>query len=193
MLFACSFGPNDFCDASSRVTWSRRGRPCSSCCRRTDDSSLTNRDTPSIATSGRRRDGKAFSESLRRNWRTLESSATSCAAHPSRRCSIVPAAERSPCMLRRLSLVAISIAFIAPSVFAHGTMVSFDSTPGKASGYFVEPEAKGKHPGLIVIQEWWGLNDWIRDQAERYAKEGYVALAPDLYRGKIATTPNEAH
>ncbi len=96
-------------------------------------------------------------------------------------------------MLRRLSLVAISIAFIAPSVFAHGTMVSFDSTPGKASGYFVEPEAKGKHPGLIVIQEWWGLNDWIRDQAERYAKEGYVALAPDLYRGKIATTPDEAH
>lgn len=82
---------------------------------------------------------------------------------------------------------------VATSAFAKGTKISFDSLGGKGSGYLVEPEGKGRHPGLIVIQEWWGLNDWVRDQAERYAKEGYVALAPDLYRGKIAKTPDEAH
>ena len=51
----------------------------------------------------------------------------------------------------------------------------------------------GKHPALIVIQEFWGLNDWIREQADRFAKQGYVALAPDLYRGKSTTDPNVAH
>src|SRR5438105_3436135 len=96
-------------------------------------------------------------------------------------------------MKRRATLLAISLTLLSTAVFAKGTTVSFDSLAGKGSGYLVEPATKGKHPGLIVIQEWWGVNDWVRDQAERYAKEGYVALAPDLYRGKIATTPDEAH
>jgi carboxymethylenebutenolidase len=87
----------------------------------------------------------------------------------------------------------LALALIAPSVFAKGTTVTFDSLAGKGSGYLVEPAGKGKHPGLIVIQEWWGLNDWVQDQAERYAKDGYVAIAPDLYRGKVATTADEAH
>ena len=45
----------------------------------------------------------------------------------------------------------------------------------------------------IVIQEWWGLNDWVKDQARALAKEGYVALAVDLYRGKVATKQEDAH
>ena len=48
------------------------------------------------------------------------------------------------------------------------------------------------HPGVIVIQEWWGLDGHIRDIAERYAREGFVALAPDMYHGKFATEPDEA-
>src|SRR5262249_2034072 len=48
-------------------------------------------------------------------------------------------------------------------------------------------------PGVIVIQEWWGLDDWIKDQARALAKEGYVALAPDLYRGKVTNKQEEAH
>src|SRR2546430_2284616 len=96
-------------------------------------------------------------------------------------------------MIRRLTLLAIGLALVSPTLFAKSTMVSFDSLAGKGSGYLVEPAAKGKHPGLIVIQEWWGLNDWIRQQADRYAKEGYVVIAPDLYRGKIATTQEDAH
>src|SRR5213076_1450821 len=87
----------------------------------------------------------------------------------------------------------LALALFAPSLFAKGTTVKFDSLAGKGSGYLVEPAGKGKHPGLIVIQEWWGLNDWIKDQAERYAGEGFVVIAPDLYRGKVATTADEAH
>ena len=44
-----------------------------------------------------------------------------------------------------------------------------------------------------MIQEWWGLNDWVKDQARALAKEGYVALAPDLYRGKVTASHEEAH
>jgi len=44
-----------------------------------------------------------------------------------------------------------------------------------------------------VVHEWWGLNDWVKDQASKLADQGYAALAIDLYRGKVATTPDEAH
>ena len=64
---------------------------------------------------------------------------------------------------------------------------------GDASGYLAAPATPGKKPGLIVIQEWWGLDPWIREQTDRFASQGYVALAPDLYRGKLAKTPEEAH
>ena len=46
---------------------------------------------------------------------------------------------------------------------------------------------------MIVIQEWWGLDDWVKDQARALAKEGYVALAVDLYRGKVTNKQEEAH
>jgi carboxymethylenebutenolidase len=55
------------------------------------------------------------------------------------------------------------------------------------------PNAAGKHPAVIVIQEWWGLNDWIKENTDRLAAKGYVALAVDLYRGKAASDPGTAH
>jgi carboxymethylenebutenolidase len=64
---------------------------------------------------------------------------------------------------------------------------------GGGKGYLVLPEGTGKHPGIVVIQEWWGLNDWIRENTARFAKQGYVALAVDLYRGRATTDPGEAH
>lgn len=64
---------------------------------------------------------------------------------------------------------------------------------GGASGYLAMPKNTGKHGGVIVIQEWWGLNDWIRGNADRFAKNGYVAVAVDLYRGKTANNAEEAH
>ena len=59
------------------------------------------------------------------------------------------------------------------------------------SGYLSEPEDEPK-AGLIVIQEWWGLTEDIKEIADRYAAEGYLAFAPDLYHGEIATEPDEA-
>lgn len=51
--------------------------------------------------------------------------------------------------------------------------------------YVAMPDGNGRHPGVVVIQEWWGLNDQIKSIADRWAKEGFVAVAPDLYDGKI--------
>jgi len=60
-------------------------------------------------------------------------------------------------------------------------------------GVLYAPEGKGPFPGIVVIHEWWGLNDWVKEQALKLSDQGYVALAIDLYRGKVATTPDEAH
>ncbi len=72
-----------------------------------------------------------------------------------------------------------------------GEMVSFPSNGGTAEGYLAKPAAANA-PAVIVIQEWWGLNDNIKGIADRFAAAGYLALAPDLYHGKIAAEPDEA-
>jgi carboxymethylenebutenolidase len=72
-----------------------------------------------------------------------------------------------------------------------GEMVEFPSNGGKANGYLSAP-ASGKGPGVIVIQEWWGLVPHIKEVADRFAKEGFVALAPDLYHGETTKSPDEA-
>lgn len=69
--------------------------------------------------------------------------------------------------------------------------LSFDTANGPTSAYVALPEGGGTR-AVIVIQEWWGLNDHIKDIANRYANEGFVAIAPDLYRGRIAADPSEA-
>jgi carboxymethylenebutenolidase len=71
-----------------------------------------------------------------------------------------------------------------------GEIVTFPSNGHSASGYLAKPEKAG--PGLIVIQEWWGLNDNIKAIADRFAQAGFVALAPDLYHGEVASAPDEA-
>jgi carboxymethylenebutenolidase len=72
-----------------------------------------------------------------------------------------------------------------------GEMVEFASNGGTAPGYLATP-AGGSGPGVLVIQEYWGLVPHIKDVADRFAAEGFVALAPDLYRGATATEPDEA-
>jgi len=72
-----------------------------------------------------------------------------------------------------------------------GEMVTFPSNGGQAEGYLAVPEA-GQGPGVVVIQEWWGLNQQIKEVCDRYTTEGFVALAPDLYRGKQTTQADEA-
>jgi len=72
-----------------------------------------------------------------------------------------------------------------------GQTVSFPSNGTDGEGYLAVP-ASGSGAGVIVIQEWWGLNDQIRGVVDRLAGEGFVALAPDLYRGAHTTEPDEA-
>ena len=69
--------------------------------------------------------------------------------------------------------------------------LSFGTSNGDTSAYVAMPDNPGKK-AVIVIQEWWGLNDHIKDIADRYAAEGFIAAAPDLYRGKVASNPEEA-
>lgn len=72
-------------------------------------------------------------------------------------------------------------------------MVTYPSGDEKVKGYLALPEGEGPHPAMIVIHEWWGLNEWVKEQAERLAQLGYVALAVDLYRGAVATDRDHAH
>lgn len=72
-----------------------------------------------------------------------------------------------------------------------GQHVEFPSNGANGQGYLAVPES-GSGPGVIVIQEWWGLVPHIEEVADRFAAEGFVALAPDLYRGEITTEPDEA-
>ena len=70
-------------------------------------------------------------------------------------------------------------------------MVDFPSNGGTTQGYLATP-ASGKGPGVLVIQEWWGLVPHIKRVADRFAAEGFSALAPDMYHGKTASEPDEA-
>lgn len=72
-----------------------------------------------------------------------------------------------------------------------GQMIRFPSNGQDTGGYLAVP-ASGKGPGLLVIQEWWGLVDHIKDVCDRFAAEGFVALAPDLYHGTATKSPDEA-
>lgn len=72
-----------------------------------------------------------------------------------------------------------------------GRMVEFASNGATAQAYLSTP-ARGSGPGVIVIQEWWGLVDHIKALADRFAAEGFTALAPDLYHGETTTSPDEA-
>lgn len=86
-----------------------------------------------------------------------------------------------------------TLLFAISAMGATSKEVSYKSGDEIVKGILYTPEGKGPFPGIVVIHEWWGLNDWVKGQAEKLAGEGYAALAIDLYRGKVARTPDEAH
>ena len=94
--------------------------------------------------------------------------------------------------MKRAACVAVGLALLG-GVASAGEQVTFKSGTAEMGAYLAKPEGKGPFPAVIVIQEWWGLNDWIKQQADALAREGYLALAPDLYRGKVTSDPKEAH
>jgi len=77
---------------------------------------------------------------------------------------------------------------------AAGSMVPIKSGDETIQAYLALPETPVKGgPAIVIVQEWWGLTDWVKGVADRFAAQGYVAIAPDLYRGQVATEPELAH
>ena len=74
-----------------------------------------------------------------------------------------------------------------------GKMIQIPAGDEKIGAYLVEPVGGTAKGNLVVVQEWWGLNDWVKRTADRFAAQGFRVLAPDLYRGKVATTEEMAH
>ena len=93
----------------------------------------------------------------------------------------------------KIVLLILTFLFAISSLAATGKSVSYKSGDETVQGMLYTPSGRGPFPGIIVIHEWWGLNDWVKEQASKLADQGYETLAIDLYRGKIATTPDEAH
>jgi carboxymethylenebutenolidase len=95
-----------------------------------------------------------------------------------------------------MAVVVVSLVTAMVVVRADGPkteMVTFPSGTETVSGFLATPEKPGRYPALIVIHEWWGLTDWVKEQATKLAQQGYIALAVDLYRGQVATDPEVAH
>ena len=86
----------------------------------------------------------------------------------------------------------VLLAAFSPRVNAQ-QKVTFPSGDEQAEGLLYLPAGAGPHPAVVVIQEWWGVDDWIKEQASKLAAHGYVALAVDLYRGKVASDGDMAH
>lgn len=71
-------------------------------------------------------------------------------------------------------------------------IISYHSDGNTVDGYLVRPNDSAAHPGVILVQEWWGIEPHIKELTERLARQGYVVLAPDLYHGKVVSEPDEA-
>ena len=95
-----------------------------------------------------------------------------------------------------LAIVAIVLLTVIVTVRADAPKtetVSFPNGTGTVSGFLATPAAPGRYPALVVIHEWWGLTDWVKEQTRKLAEQGYVALAVDLYRGQVTSDPEVAH
>ncbi len=96
--------------------------------------------------------------------------------------------------MKKTFVFLLALFISAMTAYAAGPeTVSFQSGPDTVKGVLYTPSGPGKHPAIVVIHEWWGLNDWVKERAADLARHGYVALAVDLYRGQVANDPEMAH
>jgi carboxymethylenebutenolidase len=101
-----------------------------------------------------------------------------------------------PARDRIVVLAAVFAASAAGAMAApieEGRVITYKVRNEDVQGYLVRPQKSGSVPGVVVIHEWWGLNDQIKHVADRLAEEGYMAIAPDLYHGKLGTDAGLAH
>src|SRR6202795_3861659 len=95
--------------------------------------------------------------------------------------------------MKKIYLLLLVVLSALAAFAADSKPVSYKRCDDTVQAVLYTPSGKGPFPALIVIHEYWGLNDWVKEQASKLADEGYEALAIDLYRGKVATTPDMAH
>ncbi len=95
--------------------------------------------------------------------------------------------------MKKSLILALALLLATSAVAADGKPVTYKSGDETVQGVLYTPTGRGPFPALVVIHEFWGLNDWVKEQAAKLADQGYVSLAVDLYRGKVATTPDMAH
>src|SRR5512141_1386940 len=96
-------------------------------------------------------------------------------------------------MKKSVLVVAVVLLSTLCAFAATGKQVSYKSGDETVTAQLFTPAGKGPFPALVVIHEWWGLNDWVKEQASNLADQGYATLAVDLYRGQVAKTADEAH
>lgn len=96
-------------------------------------------------------------------------------------------------MVRNILSSMLVVLLAVPVFAATGKEVSYKSGDDTVKAILYTPNGKGPFPGIVVIHEWWGLVDWVKDEASRLSDLGYATLAIDLYRGKVATSNDEAH
>jgi carboxymethylenebutenolidase len=96
-------------------------------------------------------------------------------------------------MKKTVVFLFLALLTISSALAADGKPVSYKSGDETVQGVLYTPAGKGPFPAVVVIHEWWGLNDWVKEQGSKLSDQGYVTLAIDLYRGKVATAPDEAH
>src|SRR5262249_40164411 len=95
-------------------------------------------------------------------------------------------------MIRLLTALFLFAAMPCQALAA-GAMVKLTQGSTTVSAYLATPAGEGTHPGVIVVHEWWGLTDWVEQQSDSLARAGYVALAVDLYGGRVAHDEATAH
>lgn len=92
-----------------------------------------------------------------------------------------------------VSLSSAALVYHRANTASEAQWVSYNSGEEQVRSYLALPEGQGPFPAIIVIHEWWGLNDWVQQNTKRLAREGYVALAIDLYRGSVTDDAEAAH
>jgi len=92
-----------------------------------------------------------------------------------------------------LSAACLIALFAASAGTASAEMIQTTVNKQPLGGYLALPKGGGTHPAVIVIHEWWGLNDWVKEQADSLAAHGYTAFAVDLYKGQVAKDAETAH
>jgi carboxymethylenebutenolidase len=113
-------------------------------------------------------------------------------AFPNARISFVSQTTRVDACCAAIA-VAVLFVFLAPRAECAKTQVVHYQVNNKTvDGFLAVPDRPGRYPALIVIHDWWGLTDWVKQQTAKFADAGYVALAVDLYGGKVATSTDEA-